>query len=490
MNRKSIAVSLTALLALFLVTGRATGQGPDVAPENGVGTRGELSITATVNSLISYQGRLSEGGSPVTGDRDMTFRLYTDQACSTQVGSNIVRNNVSVNEGLFSTKLDVSQSLFNGQGLWLGVDVGNTGSNVVCEEIVPAPYALSLRPGAVISDDRSTVALNRYQTGALTYEYGVYARAEGAIFNYGVRGESSNGIGVSGSSDNGFGVNGYSSSSAGVRGLSDSGYGVYGLAIGNSGANYGVYGRTDSAAGTGVYAMGVDSGADLILGGNANTALGDDGKIYSDPAYSSSDIYIVTNDTVRIDLDNDQNGEDADFEIRDKDDTLIFNVDESGRTNIRGNLVIQSSSTGATIIELGEGLDYAEGFDVSDRAGIVPGAVLIIDPDRPGQLRLSDSPYDTRVAGIVAGARGLGSAVRLGAGQFDYDVALAGRVYCYVDATGAGVEPGDLLTTSATPGYAMKATDYARAQGAILGKAMERLEKGTKGQILVLVTLQ
>ena len=92
--------------------------------------------------------------------------------------------------------------------------------------------------------------------------------------------------------------------------------------------------------------------------------------------------------------------------------------------------------------------------------------------------------------GIVAGAQGLSSAVRLAPGQFDYDVALAGRVYCNVDATATGLEPGDLLTTSATPGYAMKVMDYARAQGAILGKAMERLDKGEKGQILVLVSLQ
>jgi hypothetical protein len=35
----------------------------------------------------------------------------------------------------------------------------------------------------------------------------------------------------------------------------------------------------------------------------------------------------------------------------------------------------------------------------------------------------------------------------------------------------------------------MKATDYAKAQGAILGKAMTRLESG-KGLVLVLVTLQ
>jgi hypothetical protein len=63
-------------------------------------------------------------------------------------------------------------------------------------------------------------------------------------------------------------------------------------------------------------------------------------------------------------------------------------------------------------------------------------------------------------------------------------------VYCWCDASSAAIEPGDLLTTSATPGHAMKVTDTAKAQGAILGKAMEGLEQGKTGQILVLVTLQ
>lgn len=158
--------------------------------------------------------------------------------------------------------------------------------------------------------------------------------------------------------------------------------------------------------------------------------------------------------------------------------------------DFEGNVRIRSRTTGGVIMELGEGLDYAEGFDVSGETGISPGSVLIIDPDNPGKLRLSDEPYDSKVAGIVAGGKGLGSGVRLSPGQFDHDVALAGRVYCNVDATEAGVEPGDLLTTSTTPGYAMKVTDYVRAQGAVLGKAMERLEQGHKGQILVFVTLQ
>ena len=159
-----------------------------------------------------------------------------------------------------------------------------------------------------------------------------------------------------------------------------------------------------------------------------------------------------------------------------------------GNVKIDGNLNIYNGAT--KIMELGAGLDYAEGFDVSAQDKIEPGSVLVIDPDNAGKLALSNKSYDTKVAGIVAGAKGLGSGVRLGAGQFDYDVALAGRVYCNVDATAEAVQPGDLLTTSATPGYAMKAASYVRAQGAILGKAMESLEKGQKGQILVLVTLQ
>ncbi len=176
-----------------------------------------------------------------------------------------------------------------------------------------------------------------------------------------------------------------------------------------------------------------------------------------------------------------------------------FHAQGSGATGIyafgteyaakfNGKVAIQDDGT--TVMELGAGLDYAEGFDVSDMAKPTPGSVLIIDPENPGKLTVSTTAYDTKVAGIVAGANNLGSGVRLGGNQFDNDVALAGRVFCNVDATNAAIRTGDLLTTSDLPGYAMKAGDYACAQGAILGKAMQGLEKGEKGQILVLVTLQ
>jgi len=158
--------------------------------------------------------------------------------------------------------------------------------------------------------------------------------------------------------------------------------------------------------------------------------------------------------------------------------------------NVRISKYAGSGRYGTAVMELGEGLDYAEGFNVSQAAEVMPGMVLVIDRDNPGTLRASTEPYDHKVAGIVSGARDLGSAVKVGGEQFDENVALAGRVYCNVDAGYGAVEAGDLLTTSATPGYAMVVKDYNQAQGAILGKAMERLGEGQKGQILVLVTLQ
>jgi hypothetical protein len=68
-------------------------------------------------------------------------------------------------------------------------------------------------------------------------------------------------------------------------------------------------------------------------------------------------------------------------------------------------------------------------------------------------------------------------------------IALAGRVQCRVDADFAPIGVGDLLTTSATPGHAMKATDSRRAFGSVIGKALRPLTSG-QGVIPVLVALQ
>jgi hypothetical protein len=96
------------------------------------------------------------------------------------------------------------------------------------------------------------------------------------------------------------------------------------------------------------------------------------------------------------------------------------------------------------------------------------------------------------VAGVVSGANGLAAGVELGKDgtrQGTVALALTGRVWVRCDATSAPIHVGDLLTTADHAGYAMAVIHHDRAQGAILGKAMTSLERGT-GLVLVLVSLQ
>ena len=118
--------------------------------------------------------------------------------------------------------------------------------------------------------------------------------------------------------------------------------------------------------------------------------------------------------------------------------------------------------------------------------------MVVIDDVNPGRLKVSDQPYDTRVAGVLSGANGINPGIQMqqqGLLEGGKNVALTGRVYVLADASSGPIKPGDLLTTSSTPGHAMKVTDHARASGAILGKAMSGLKQG-RGMVLVLVTLQ
>ena len=224
------------------------------------------------------------------------------------------------------------------------------------------------------------------------------------------------------------------------------------------------------------YFSSAEDHGDLCLGGAV-------GRINSDPTNQNSNIIISSNNDIELRLDND-GGENGTFYIVNSGGYRVCTVNEAGK------LALYSAS-GVKTVEMGTGLDYAEGFNVSDvTAKPDPGTVLVIDAEHPGKLVASRMPYDTRVAGIVAGANRLGSGVKLGSGQFDVDVALAGRVYCNVDTCYGGVQPGDLLTTSPTAGHAMVVRDPTSAQGAILGKAMEAMPAGKQGQILVLVTLQ
>ncbi|HQK71963.1 MAG TPA: hypothetical protein PL101_12720, partial [Bacteroidales bacterium] len=84
----------------------------------------------------------------------------------------------------------------------------------------------------------------------------------------------------------------------------------------------------------------------------------------------------------------------------------------------------------------------------------------------------------------------------------------AGRVPVNVTGENGPIQPGDFLTSSSTPGYAMKWTlldvneakdfddlkrilaENERRRGAIIGKALESFSGTGTGKIMVLISLQ
>jgi len=134
--------------------------------------------------------------------------------------------------------------------------------------------------------------------------------------------------------------------------------------------------------------------------------------------------------------------------------------------------------------------DCAEEFDLTCSGSGEPGTVMCLDDD--GAVRPSTSPYDRKVAGVISGAGDYKPGIVLDRQNGRSDrapLALVGKVYCKVDANYAPIEIGDLLTTSATAGHAMKALDSTKAFGAVIGKALRPMEGG-QGLIPVLIALQ
>ena len=144
-------------------------------------------------------------------------------------------------------------------------------------------------------------------------------------------------------------------------------------------------------------------------------------------------------------------------------------------------------------LEIVGGSDFAENFDIiSSKIDIVPGMIVSIDPNSTGKLKIASESYDKKVAGIISGANGVETGLFMGQkgsiADGQYPIALSGRVFVFANHDGGAITPGDLLTTSSTPGVAMKVKNNVKAKGAIIGKAMTGIDEN--GYVLVLVNLQ
>ncbi len=187
----------------------------------------------------------------------------------------------------------------------------------------------------------------------------------------------------------------------------------------------------------------------------------------------------------------DSNAGNARARMQNAGGSFFFYTEASFASGIAPLQVLNSGRVKVNILEIA-GADVAEKFPSDDR-NVEPGTVMEIDPENTGKLRVSSGEYSPRVAGVVSGAGNIPVGAVLGnmPGQDDAPaIALSGRVWVRCDASSGAIVAGDLLTTSATPGHAMKAGDRERSHGAVLGKAMTTLARGERGLVLVLVNLQ
>ena len=122
--------------------------------------------------------------------------------------------------------------------------------------------------------------------------------------------------------------------------------------------------------------------------------------------------------------------------------------------------------------------DLAERYTADE--AYEPGTVLVFGGEE--EVTTTESKADHRVAGVVS----TNPAYLMNAdcpGEHVVELALTGRVPCKVIGT---VKKGDLLVTSAIPGYAIVCNNPGKI-GVVIGKALENKETSDRGVIEVVV---
>jgi hypothetical protein len=179
-----------------------------------------------VNTSWTYQGQLQRSGAAYTGICNFQFSLWDAVSAGAQQGSMQSINSVNVVNGLFTVVLDFGQNAegdayFAGDARWLGTSVQCSGDGGFTsldprQPLTAAPYALSLRPGATIDgaqDGRGVLRVFNSGNGAAVTGYGA---------NIGVYGKST--------SADGKGVYGEAATGSGNA------VGVYGISFGSGAA--------------------------------------------------------------------------------------------------------------------------------------------------------------------------------------------------------------------------------------------------------------
>jgi len=104
------------------------------------GTQATAPVEAAAEP-VSYQGRLSDGGSPANGSFDFQF-LLKDAATTGNTLGEVLKVTLPVQNGVFSTALAWKPSLFSGAARWIEVRVRPTPPAGASVNETDAPYAV------------------------------------------------------------------------------------------------------------------------------------------------------------------------------------------------------------------------------------------------------------------------------------------------------------------------------------------------------------
>ena len=416
-----------------------------------------------LSSAFTYQGNLMLTGGPVDDTADFEFTLFDADLIGNVTGATVTVSDVMVVDGRFTVELDFGAAVFNGDARWLEIAVRtphDSGDTLPFTTLSPrppvsaVPYALQTR-GIFVNDAGDVgIGTSDPMSDLHIIGNGLQLRVEGAnAYTHDATIQFRLPDTENSSNTNDFFV-GLDNSELNNQGFSikRANNGTPDLFVSQFNGRIGI-GTRSPGGGTKVHVIGVTRiDGDAVINGTTTT----------DNLTSNGNA--VINGTTTTDI-------------------LISN----GNATING-------TTRTDILTIVGGSDVAEPFDVNGDESVRPGMIVAIDPQEVGKLRIANTAYDATVAGIVSGANGINSGMVLrqegSVADGAHPVALTGRVWCLCDADANGpIRAGNMLTTSVTPGHAMKATDRARAYGATVGKAMSPLESG-RGLVLVLVSLQ